>query len=182
MRHHKKGFKLGRTYGHRRAMLAALSCALIRHKRVRTTLAKAKALRQFVEPLITRAKEDTTHNRREVFRYLQDKEAVKELFGEIAEKVGNRPGGYTRVVRVGYRPGDGAEMAIIELVDYNDVKPADTHKTRKRTRRGRGRSQRAAQAETKAATTVPPAAAESSAQPPAAEAPEEGAPDQKNEA
>ncbi|CAM3315875.1 50S ribosomal protein L17 [Rhodothermus bifroesti] len=175
MRHHKKGFKLGRTYGHRRATLAALSCALIRHKRIRTTLAKAKALRQFIEPLITRAKEDTTHNRREVFRYLQDKEAVKELFGEIAEKVGDRPGGYTRVVRVGYRPGDGAEMAIIELVDYNDLKPADARKARKRTRRGRGRSQRVTQAE-------PATAASETADKSAAQTPQEDEPDKKDEA
>lgn len=162
MRHRKKGFKLGRTYGHRRATLAALSCALIRHKRIRTTLAKAKALRMFIEPLITRAKEDTTHNRRQVFRYLQSKEAVKELFGEIAEKVNGRPGGYTRVVRIGRRPGDGAEMAIIELVDYNDIKPIDSRKTRKRTRRGRGRGRRQA-----APAAAVPTAAE---QPPSPEA------------
>ncbi|SHL00456.1 50S ribosomal protein L17 [Rhodothermus profundi] len=161
MRHRKKGFKLGRTYGHRRATLAALSCALIRHKRIRTTLAKAKALRMFIEPLITRAKEDTTHNRRQVFRYLQSKEAVKELFGEIAEKVNGRPGGYTRVVRIGRRPGDGAEMAIIELVDYNDIKPVDSRKTRKRTRRGRGRGRRQA-----APAATAPTAAE---QPPSPE-------------
>ncbi len=154
MRHRKKGFKLGRTYGHRRATLAALSCALIRHKRIRTTLAKAKALRMFIEPLITRAKEDTTHNRRQVFRYLQNKEAVKELFGEIAEKVNGRPGGYTRVVRIGRRPGDGAEMAVIELVDYNDIKPTSTRKTRRRTRRGRGRSRRPETAEAVAPTTA----------------------------
>ncbi len=162
MRHRKKGFKLGRTYGHRRATLAALSCALIRHKRIRTTLAKAKALRMFIEPLITRAKEDTTHNRRQVFRYLQDKEAVKELFGEIAEKVNGRPGGYTRVVRIGRRPGDGAEMAVIELVDYNDIKPADSRKTRRRTRRGRGRGRRKETAEA-AATTAQAAEAEAAA-------------------
>lgn len=161
MRHQKKGFKLGRTYGHRRSTLAALSCALIRHKRIHTTLTKAKALRMFIEPLITRAKEDTTHNRRQVFRYLQDKAAVKELFGEIAEKINGRPGGYTRVVRIGRRPGDGAEMAVIELVDYNDVKPADSQKTRRRTRRGRGRSRRIEAPETAvSAAATPPAQTE----------------------
>jgi len=162
MRHRKKGFKLGRTYGHRQATLAALSCALIRHKRIRTTLTKAKALRMFIEPLITRAKEDTTHNRRQVFRYLQDKEAVKELFGEIAEKVNGRPGGYTRVVRIGRRPGDGAEMAVIELVDYNDIKPADSRKTRRRTRRGRGRGRHTETSEA-AATTAQAAETEAAA-------------------
>ncbi|MDQ7041254.1 MAG: 50S ribosomal protein L17 [Rhodothermus sp.] len=169
MRHRKKGFKLGRTYGHRRATLAALSCALIRHKRIRTTLAKAKALRVFIEPLITRAKEDTTHNRRQVFRYLQNKEAVKELFGEIAEKVNGRPGGYTRVVRIGRRPGDGAEMAVIELVDYNDIKPTSTRKTRKRTRRGRGRSRRQEGAEAAVPTTAAQPAEAEQATPEASE-------------
>ncbi len=188
MRHRKRGFKLGRTYGHRRATLAALSCALIRHKRIRTTLTKAKALRMFIEPLITRAKEDTTHNRRQVFRYLQDKQAVKELFDEIAEKVNGRPGGYTRVVRIGRRPGDGAEMAVIELVDYNDVKPADSQKTRRRTRRGRGRGRRteteaaAPQTQAKAPTPETPEIAEAEAEQPVAaktepEAPSEPAPE-----
>lgn len=139
MRHQKKGFKLGRTHAHRKATLAALSSALIRHKRIQTTLPKAKALRMFVEPLINRAKDDTMHNRRQVFRRLQDKHAVTELFGEIAEQLGDRPGGYTRIVKLGQRAGDGAPMAIIELVDYNDVKPEGGSTRKRRTRRGSGR-------------------------------------------
>ena len=136
MRHAKKGYKLSRTASHRKATLAALSGALIRHKRITTTLTKAKALRIYVEPLITRARVDTTHNRREVFRHLMDKIAVTELFDEISEKVGDRPGGYTRILRLGQRQGDAAEMAVIELVDYNDS-VAETGRTRRRrTRRG----------------------------------------------
>ena len=139
MRHSKKGYKLGRTASHRKATLAALSRALIRHKRITTTVTKAKALRIYVEPLITRARVDTTHNRREAFRHLMDKAAVTELFDEISEKVGDRPGGYTRVLRLGQRQGDAAEMAVIELVDYNDS-VAETRSTRRRrTRRGRRR-------------------------------------------
>jgi large subunit ribosomal protein L17 len=137
MRHRNKGFKLGRTHAHRAATLAALSSALIEHKRIKTTLTKAKALRMYVEPLITRAKEDSTHNRREVFRHLQNKHAVTELFVEISGKVGERTGGYTRVIKLGPRHGDGAEMAMIELVDYNDVRPEGAAGGRaKRTRRG----------------------------------------------
>lgn len=139
MRHAKKGYKLGRTASHRKATLSALSGALIRHKQIATTLTKAKALRLYIEPLITRAREDTTHNRREVFRHLMDKQAVTELFGEIAEKVGDRPGGYTRVLRLGQRSGDAAEMAIIELVDYNESEPTTPRPRRRRTRRGRRR-------------------------------------------
>jgi large subunit ribosomal protein L17 len=123
MRHGNKVKKIGRTREHRIATMAALSTALITHKRITTTLAKAKALRGFVEPVINRSKDDTTHNRREVFRRLRDKHAVTELFGEIAEKVGSRPGGYTRIVKLGQRAGDATEMAIIEIVDYNDDKP-----------------------------------------------------------
>ena len=140
MRHGKRGFKLGRTAAHRKATLAALSAALIEHKQIRTTLTKAKAARQFIEPLITRALDDTTHNRRLVFRYLRNKYAVTELFGEVAERVGDRSGGYTRIVRLGPRKGDGAEMAVIELVDYNESEPEDTTKKRRRTRRGSRRS------------------------------------------
>ena len=138
MRHGRKGYKLGRTQAHRKATLAALSNALIEHKRIRTTLTKAKALRIYVEPLITRSKNDTTHNRRQVFRHLQSKESIKELFGEIAERVAERNGGYTRVVRLGQRSGDGAEMAVIELVDYNESEPQTTSR-RRRTRRSRRR-------------------------------------------
>ncbi len=139
MRHVKKGYKLGRTASHRKATLAALSVALIQHKQITTTLTKAKALRSYVEPLITRARVDTTQNRREVFRHLMDKYAVTELFGEIYEKVGERPGGYTRVLRIGQRSGDSAEMAIIELVDFNESVPEDQRARRRRTRRGRRR-------------------------------------------
>lgn len=140
MRHRNKGFKLGRTHAHRAATLAALSTALIQHKRIRTTLTKAKALRMYVEPLITRSKEDSTHNRREVFRHLQNKYAVTALFTEISDKVGERAGGYTRVIKLGPRNGDGTEMAVIELVDYNDVRPdGAAGGSKKRTRRAGGR-------------------------------------------
>ncbi|MXW15006.1 MAG: 50S ribosomal protein L17 [Rhodothermaceae bacterium] len=156
MRHAKKGYKLSRTASHRKATLAALSVALIRHKRITTTLTKAKALRIYVEPLITRARVDTTHHRREVFRHLMDKAAVTELFDEISEKVGDRPGGYTRVLRLGQRQGDAAEMAVIELVDYNDS-VAETRSTRRRrTRRGsRRRSSTPRQVEVADAATIP---------------------------
>ncbi len=142
MRHGRKGYKLGRTRAHRKATLAALSNALIRHKRIRTTVTKAKAMRSFVEPLITRSLTDTMHNRREVFRHLRSKEAVKELFDEVAQAVGSRNGGYTRIVRIGQRSGDGAEMAMIELVDYNESVVETPKKVRRRrTRRGRRRRQ-----------------------------------------
>lgn len=121
MRHRVKGRKLGRTASHRLATLRALAVALFKHKKIKTTLAKAKETRSFVEPLITKAKNDSVHARRYVAKHINDKEVVKELFGEIVEKVGDRPGGYTRVVKLGNRLGDAAEMAIIELVDYNDL-------------------------------------------------------------
>lgn len=142
MRHRKKFNHLGRTASHRKALLKNLSIALITHKRIRTTLAKAKALRQHVEPIITFSKDNSTHSRREVFKRLQNKEAVKELFGVVAPKVGDRPGGYTRVIRTGFRRGDGAEMALIELVDFNEVYTGKIEKEvvkKKRTRRGRGK-------------------------------------------
>lgn len=154
MRHQRKGFKLGRTKAHRDATLASLSTALIKHKAIRTTLTKAKALRMYVEPLITRSKTDTTHNRREVFRHLQNKHAVTELFGEIAAQVGDRPGGYTRIVKLGQRAGDGAEMALIELVDYNDVKPEGSSSGRSRTRRGGGKGSRRRKKTTATAAAV----------------------------
>lgn len=141
MRHQKTTKKLGRTAAHRKATLAALSSALIEHKRIETTLPKAKALRSFVEPIINRAKDDSTASRRQAFRYLRNKAAVKELFGDVAAQIGDRPGGYTRVVKLGLRKGDSAEMAIIELVDYNDVQP-EGGTTRKRTRRGSGGGRR----------------------------------------
>lgn len=120
MRHNKKNNHLGRTASHRNAMLANMACSLIQHKRIATTTAKAKSLRKYVEPLLTKAKEDTTANRRVVFSYLQSKDAVTELFQNISEKIANRPGGYTRILRTGFRLGDAAEMCIIELVDYNE--------------------------------------------------------------
>ena len=121
MRHGDKINNLGRTTSHRKALLKNLASELIKHKRITTTLAKAKALRTFIEPLVTKAKENTTHNRRVVFSYLQNKEAVTELFGAIAEKVGGRPGGYTRIIKLGIRVGDNAETAMIELVDFNEI-------------------------------------------------------------
>jgi large subunit ribosomal protein L17 len=121
MRHGKKINHLGRTSTHRKAMLSNMASSLILHKRITTTIAKAKALRVFVEPLITRAKDDSTHNRRMVFSYLQNKEAVSELFREISKKIAERPGGYTRILKTGNRLGDNADMCIIELVDYNET-------------------------------------------------------------
>lgn len=138
MRHGDKINNLGRTASHRKALLKNLASQLITHKRITTTLAKAKALRKFIEPLITKAKENTTHQRRIVFSYLQDKEAVTELFGPIAEKVGGRPGGYTRIIKLGIRVGDNAETAMIELVDYNEIYgkgKGEVKEAAKRTRR-----------------------------------------------
>ena len=142
MRHGKRFNHLGRKKGHREALLSSLANALIEHKRINTTLAKAKALRTYVEPLITKAKTNSTHSRRVVFSYLQRKDSINELFGPIAEKVGDRPGGYTRIIKTGFRKGDSAEMAMIELVDFNEIMltaKASVKPTRKRTRRGRRR-------------------------------------------
>ena len=136
MRHDKKFNHLGRTADHRKAMLANLAVSLIEHKRITTTLAKAKALKKYVEPLITRSKEDTTNSRRVVFRYLQNKEALKTLFGEISAKVADRPGGYTRIIKLGFRQGDAAQMCFIELVDF-DENMAKTTTKKKSTRRSR---------------------------------------------
>ena len=136
MRHGKKVNHLGRQTAHRKAMLANMACSLIEHKRINTTVAKAKALKQFVEPMITKSKTDTTHNRRIVMSRLRQKEAVAELFREVASKVGDRPGGYTRIIKLGNRLGDNADMAMIELVDYNNIYNADK-KPKKTTRRGR---------------------------------------------
>ncbi len=138
MRHQKTVKKLGRTAAHRRATLSAMSEALIQHKRIQTTFVKAKALRTYIEPLLTRSKEDTTANRRQVFRHLQNKESIKELFDVIAPLIADRPGGYTRVVKIGQRVGDGTEMAIIELVDYNTTGDAPKKASRRRTRRSTG--------------------------------------------
>ena len=144
MRHGKKHNHLGRTTSHRKAMLANMASSLIKHKRISTTLAKAKALRVYVEPLITKSKNDTTHSRRTVFAYLQDKETVTELFRDVAAKVANRPGGYTRIIKLNNRLGDNAEMALIELVDYNEVYGQDAAAEEKTTtRRGRSKAKKA---------------------------------------
>ena len=144
MRHGKKHNHLGRTTSHRKAMLANMASSLIKHKRISTTLAKAKALRVYVEPLITKSKNDTTHSRRTVFAYLQDKETVTELFRDVAAKVANRPGGYTRIIKLNNRLGDNAEMALIELVDYNEVYGKDAAaEEKKTTRRGRSKAKKA---------------------------------------
>ncbi|MBE7176447.1 MAG: 50S ribosomal protein L17 [Mucilaginibacter polytrichastri] len=144
MRHGKKVNHLGRTDSHRKAMLANMATSLILHKRITTTLAKAKALRTYVEPLITKSKSDTTHSRRIVFSYLKNKDSVSILFREVAEKIANRPGGYTRIIKLENRPGDNSEMALIELVDYNEVYKKDGKaEEKKTTRRGRARSKKA---------------------------------------
>ena len=137
MRHNKKFNHLGRTADHRKAMLTNMAISLIKHRRITTTLAKAKALKKFVEPLITRSKNDTTTSRRVVFRYLQDKYAVTELFKEISTKVADRPGGYTRIIKLGIRKGDAAEMAFIELVDYDENMAKTPKAAAKKTRRSR---------------------------------------------
>jgi len=146
MRHGKKVNHLGRTDSHRKAMLSNMAVSLIKHKRIVTTLAKAKALRTYVEPLITKSKNDTTHSRRTVFSYVKDKETVTILFREISEKVANRPGGYTRIVKLANRPGDNAEVALIELVDYNEVYTNGEAKVEKKTTRRRGGKKKAAEA------------------------------------
>ncbi len=159
MRHGDKINNLGRTAAHRRAMLANMANSLIQHKRITTTLAKAKALRRYVEPLVTKAKDNTTHSRRVVFSYLQSKEAIQELFGTVAEKIGERPGGYVRIIKMGFRRGDGADMAMIELVDFNEVynPKAGKDANKKKTRRGRRTSQaaNAAAAAPKVAAAAP---------------------------
>lgn len=139
MRHNKKFNHLSRTSEHRAAMLSNMACSLIMHKRISTTTAKAKALRIYVEPLLTKAKEDTTANRRLVFAKLKQKEVVTELFQNVAEKIANRPGGYTRILRTGFRLGDAAEMCIIELVDYNENMLKEAKKAAKKTTRRAGK-------------------------------------------
>lgn len=178
MRHGKKFNHLGRKTAHRKAMLSNMATSLILHKRISTTLAKAKELKKYVEPLITRAKEDTTHNRRMAFSYLKSKEAIISLFGEVIEKVGTRPGGYTRIIKTGYRLGDNAEMCIIEIVDFNELmmkesKPAK--KTTRRSRRGSAKpSTETPKAEVAAAEVVEeaPKADETITETPKAETPE----------
>ena len=154
MRHKKAINHLGRKDGHRKAMLANMASSLILHKRITTTVAKAKALKMYVEPLITKSKEDTTHSRRTVFSYLKDKEAVKELFSTVAPKIADRPGGYTRVLHTGFRQGDGADMALIELVDFNEAALASAKKEEKKaTRRSRAKKAEATAAEAPAEET-----------------------------
>ena len=170
MRHNKKFNHLGRTASHRAAMLANMSISLIMHKRITTTLQKAKALRMYVEPLISKAKEDTTASRRVVFSYLQNKYAVTELFGEIAKKVADRPGGYTRIIKLGTRANDGADMAFIELVDY-DENMAKTEAKKGRTRRSRKSAAPKAEAPVAEAPKAEAAPAEEVPAAPAEEAP-----------
>ena len=143
MRHGKKFNHLSRTKAHREAMLSNMACSLIQHKRINTTLAKAKALRKYVEPLITKSKTDTTHSRRVVFSYLKNKEAASELFREVAPKINDRPGGYTRIIKLNNRLGDNAQMAMIELVDFNELLLSDTS-SKKKSRRRRGGKKKAA--------------------------------------
>ena len=137
MRHNKKINHLGRTSSHRQAMLSNMASSLIKHKRIFTTVSKAKALRKYVEPLVTKSKDDTTHSRRDVFASLQDKKAVTELFTKISEKIGSRPGGYTRIIKIGNRLGDNAAICFIELVDYNENMLKVTKKATSKTRRSR---------------------------------------------
>ena len=156
MRHNKKFNHLGRTASHRNALMANLACSLIKHKRITTTVAKAKALKKFVEPLITKAKDDTTNSRRVVFSNLQDKYAVTELFKEISVKIADRPGGYTRIIKTGNRLGDNAEMCFIELVDYNENMAKE--KVAKKATRTRRSKKAAATEATPAAETAAPVA------------------------
>jgi len=152
MRHGKKFNHLGRTASHRKALLSNMACSLIEHKRINTTVAKAKALRVYVEPLLTKAKEDTTHNRRTVFSYLKNKEAVTELFRTIAPKIAERNGGYCRIIKTGFRLGDGADTAMIELVDFNELYSAksDAKKTTRRSRRSSSKKEISEATEVKA--------------------------------
>ena len=164
MRHNKKFNHLGRTASHRSAMLANMAISLIEHKRITTTVAKAKALKKYVEPLITKAKDDSTNSRRVVFSYLQNKEAIKELFGEVAAKVGDRPGGYTRIIKLGTRQGDAAQICFIELVDFDPDMAKDAGK--KKTRRSR----RSSGAKAEAPAAEAPVAEEAKVEAPAEEA------------
>ena len=168
MRHNKKFNHLGRTASHRASMLANMAISLIMHKRITTTLAKAKALKKYVEPLITRSKDDSTNSRRVVFSYLQNKEALKELFGAVAQKVGDRPGGYTRIIKLGSRQGDAADIAFIELVDF-DENMLKTPKAEKKTRRSRKAAPKAEATEAAPAVEEAPKAEEAPAVEAAAE-------------
>ena len=171
MRHNKKFNHLGRTASHRSAMLANMAISLIEHKRITTTVAKAKALKKYVEPLITKAKDDSTNSRRVVFSYLQNKEAIKTLFGEVAEKVGDRPGGYTRIIKLGTRQGDAAQVCFIELVDFDPEMAKDGGKKKtRRSRRSSGAKAEAAPAAEAPATEAPAAEEAAPAEAPAEEA------------
>lgn len=171
MRHNKKFNHLGRQAGHRKALLSNMACSLIQYKRINTTVAKAKALKMYIEPLITKSKLDTTHSRRIVFSYLKDKEAVAELFREVAPKIADRPGGYCRILKTGFRQGDAAEMCFIELVDFNEsytkeVKVADKPKTRRS--RAAKKSDATEVVATEAGEEAKPAVKKASAKKPAA--------------
>ena len=169
MRHNKAVNHLGRKSGHRKAMLANMASSLIKHKRITTTVAKAKALKPYLEPLVTKCKEDTTHNRRIVFSYLKDQDAVSELFRTIAPKVADRPGGYLRILHLGFRQGDAADMALVEFVDFNEAALAGSTKkeAKKTTRRSRAKKAETAPAAEAPAAEAP--AAEAPAETPAAE-------------
>lgn len=196
MRHGKKFNHLGRTASHRSAMLSNMASSLIKHKRINTTVAKAKALRKYIEPLITKAKSDTTHSRRVVFSYLQDKESVTELFGNVADKVAARPGGYTRILKLGARLGDNAEMCVMELVDFNELlleeKTAEAKPKTRRSRRGGKKKAEASaevveeaqevEAEEAEAEVAVEAEAESTEEAPAEEAPEDSTDSAEGEA
>lgn len=170
MRHNKAINHLGRKSGHRKALMANMATSLILHKRIQTTVAKAKALKSYVEPLITKSKEDTTHSRRVVFSYLKNKYAVTELFRVIAPKIADRPGGYTRVLKTGFRQGDGADMALIELVDFNEAALASAKPEAKKSSTRRSRSKKSAEAKAEAPAAEAPKAEEAA---PAEEAPKE---------
>lgn len=182
MRHGLKIKKIGRNAAHRKATLQSMSIALITHKRIETTLGKAKALRIFVEPIINRAKDSSTNSRRMAFSRLQNKDAVKALYGEVASAIADRPGGYTRIVKIGQRAGDSAEMAIIEMVDFNDVRPEGGAQTKRRTRRSRAKTTDATATAAPAAapkapkTATPVAETSPAAEVPAVEAPAETMP------
>ena len=177
MRHNKNFNHLGRKTAHRKAMLSNMACSLIEHKRINTTVAKAKALRQFFEPLVTRSKDDTTHSRRVAFRALGNKFAVTELFREVGPKVSTRDGGYTRIIRTGNRLGDNAEMCMMELVDFNDIYGTEEKKKRsRRSRRGGAAKTAAPAATTEAAAEEAPAAEDAAEEAPVAEAAAEEAP------
>jgi large subunit ribosomal protein L17 len=166
MRHGNKVNNLSRTASHRKAMLSNMACSLIEHKRINTTVAKAKALRGYIEPLLTKSKKDSTHSRRTVFGYLQNKDVVSELFRDVAPKIANRNGGYTRIIRTGYRLGDNAEMCLIELVDFNEIYSNEkTKKTTRRSRKSVGAKSEAVSNSVEDATVVEETAENSDSQP-----------------